>query len=412
MLVEIHMLQNHAPSNLNRDDTGSPKDCLFGDVRRARISSQCLKRSIRKSQVLADEMKDITMGWRTRKLPELVRKTLIEKKVSPDLAMASALKVAQFGKKKVKKTSKAGGKKVAEDAEEPEEAGETEEEVESVPSESKDIQTAQIMFLTPSEVDAVIETIYSAIQGKTASEIGNLSQDDLQREIDKKKKASITPDIALFGRMITSDAFINVQASIQVAHAISTNKIEHDFDYFTAVDDLKKLSGSSDDLGAGMIGDVEFNSACYYKYFSLDTDNFISNIVGDKNSKEQDEQAKQLLKKTIRAFLMAAIHTTPTGKQNTFAAHQLPDAILVEVRARKTPVSYANAFIDPARPQVGKDLVTVSVEKLLEHVELLRKKFGLEAKSRLWFTTRNIKLPNSDYCETTKDLFTKLEAAI
>src|SRR4030042_3654399 len=105
MLVEIHMLQNPAPSNLNRDDTGSPKDCLFGDVRRARISSQCLKRSIRKSQVLADEMKDITMGWRTLKLPELVRKTLIEKKESPDLAMASALNAAQFGKTQEKKHS-------------------------------------------------------------------------------------------------------------------------------------------------------------------------------------------------------------------------------------------------------------------------------------------------------------------
>ena len=46
-LLEIHILQNFAPSNLNRDDTGSPKDCLFGGARRARISSQCLKRAMR-----------------------------------------------------------------------------------------------------------------------------------------------------------------------------------------------------------------------------------------------------------------------------------------------------------------------------------------------------------------------------
>src|SRR5215210_175374 len=46
-LVEIHILQNFAPSNLNRDDTGSPKDAFFGGYRRARISSQCLKRSAR-----------------------------------------------------------------------------------------------------------------------------------------------------------------------------------------------------------------------------------------------------------------------------------------------------------------------------------------------------------------------------
>src|SRR5438132_10596726 len=47
MYIEMHILQNFAPSNLNRDDTGSPKDCEFGGYRRARISSQCLKRAMR-----------------------------------------------------------------------------------------------------------------------------------------------------------------------------------------------------------------------------------------------------------------------------------------------------------------------------------------------------------------------------
>ncbi len=50
MLIEIHILQNHAPSNLNRDDSGSPKTATFGDFKRARISSQCLKRSLRRSK--------------------------------------------------------------------------------------------------------------------------------------------------------------------------------------------------------------------------------------------------------------------------------------------------------------------------------------------------------------------------
>ena len=46
-LIEIHALQNFAPSNLNRDDTGAPKDAFFGGTRRARVSSQCLKRAVR-----------------------------------------------------------------------------------------------------------------------------------------------------------------------------------------------------------------------------------------------------------------------------------------------------------------------------------------------------------------------------
>ena len=38
--VEIHALQSVPPSNINRDDTGSPKTALYGGVTRARVSSQ------------------------------------------------------------------------------------------------------------------------------------------------------------------------------------------------------------------------------------------------------------------------------------------------------------------------------------------------------------------------------------
>lgn len=47
MFIELHIIQNFPPSNLNRDDTGQPKGTDFGGIPRARISSQALKRSIR-----------------------------------------------------------------------------------------------------------------------------------------------------------------------------------------------------------------------------------------------------------------------------------------------------------------------------------------------------------------------------
>ena len=50
-LIEVHVLQNFAPSNLNRDDTGAPKDAFFGGTRRARVSSQCAKREIGRAHV-------------------------------------------------------------------------------------------------------------------------------------------------------------------------------------------------------------------------------------------------------------------------------------------------------------------------------------------------------------------------
>lgn len=39
MFIELHLIQQFCPANLNRDDTGTPKDCEFGCDCRARISS-------------------------------------------------------------------------------------------------------------------------------------------------------------------------------------------------------------------------------------------------------------------------------------------------------------------------------------------------------------------------------------
>ena len=85
MLVEVHMLQNHAPSNLNRDDSGSPKEAVFGGFKRARISSQCLKRTVRRSDVFSEKMAGI-LGTRTRMLPELVKNRLLEKGLDEEMA--------------------------------------------------------------------------------------------------------------------------------------------------------------------------------------------------------------------------------------------------------------------------------------------------------------------------------------
>ena len=73
MLIEIHMIQNHSPANLNRDDLGAPKTCIFGGVTRARISSQCLKRSIRRSEQFAAAL-ERDGGVRTRRLVEEIAK--------------------------------------------------------------------------------------------------------------------------------------------------------------------------------------------------------------------------------------------------------------------------------------------------------------------------------------------------
>ena len=65
MFIELHILQSFGPSNLNRDEDGNPKDCEFGGVRRARISSQCLKHAIRHSPTFS-QLTGVTNGMRTK----------------------------------------------------------------------------------------------------------------------------------------------------------------------------------------------------------------------------------------------------------------------------------------------------------------------------------------------------------
>ena len=47
LFIDVHILQTVPPSNINRDDTGSPKSARFGGVKRARVSSQAWKKATR-----------------------------------------------------------------------------------------------------------------------------------------------------------------------------------------------------------------------------------------------------------------------------------------------------------------------------------------------------------------------------
>ena len=358
MLFEIHILQNHAPSNLNRDDTGSPKECVFGGYTRARISSQCLKRTLRRSDVFQQALDADGLATRTRQLPEEVRKAF-----AGDTALAeeAAKKASGFGTKEGKEQEAKGGKYL----------------------------TAQSMFLTDADIAAVVETLRTAADGKPLAQFVKIPAKELQALAHSRGFRPVTVDVALFGRMTTSEAFRDVEAACQVAHALSTHKVDHEFDYFTAVDDLQGTNEAQEeeDSGADMIGDVEFNSACYYKYFSVDAEALVDNLTGKRTFRQDQSdraQAQEVAGRALVALLRAAVVTTPTGKQNSFAAHQLPSLILVEARPSPTPVSYANAFVEPVRiPKDGSDLTRASLGKMATHVEALTQGFNLAADARL-----------------------------
>ena len=347
MLIEIHMLKNYPPTNLNRDDTGMPKTCIFGGVNRGRVSSQCLKRSWRTSELFRQEIGEENLGIRTRNLPTLVCDKLREMGIDDDRLEALLPKLTAFGNKEAKENSKVN-------------------------------HMAQVAFFAPEDVEAVANAVFEMVKGcGTPKEVKALKARDLTQAVSGAKTRPVTLDIALFGRMVTSDAFKDVEASMQVAHAISTNKVALESDFFTAMDDL--LSGETEDeKGAAMMGDIDYNSSCYYLYASLDTDALRENL------KEADDP-NLLVQKALPALLRVMALSNPSGKQNSFAGHVLPSAMLIECKQRKIPVSLVNAFAEPARADRNGDLIKNSIRKLAEEAALTDRNFHIPVEKRLWF---------------------------
>ena len=95
MKLEIHIVQNFAPSNLNRDDTGSPKDCELGGVRRSRISSQCFKRAIRDAFETHDLVPLGERAARTKRLiDEVSSRVVAQKGVTEAVARGAVTKLS------------------------------------------------------------------------------------------------------------------------------------------------------------------------------------------------------------------------------------------------------------------------------------------------------------------------------
>jgi len=333
MLIEIHMIQNHAPSNLNRDDLGAPKTCYFGGVLRSRISSQCLKRSIRTSQ----EFSDLLGGIRTRQLARLVADKVTEPK-----AKQRAEKIFTLcGIKPKKSKSKAEGE------------------------ESTQEKSKGLIYTTTGAIEKMA-TLLNDGQGK--------SDDILAKEFAELIANNVyVPDMALCGRMLEPEGDIwkgldkTVEAALQAAHAISTHEARPEIDYYVAKDDIP-----GEDAGAGFVGEAMYDSACFYKYFSIDWEQLVKNLNGNA----------PLAAHTVGAFLRGAALVTPSGKQNSYGAHNRPEGILVEIRPN--PISYANAFADPAR-QGDRSLIEQSIAQLGQYTRDMDAGYGAPAQ-RFWYS--------------------------
>ncbi|MFI2105685.1 type I-E CRISPR-associated protein Cas7/Cse4/CasC [Isoptericola sp. NPDC019693] len=324
-IVDVHILQTVPPSNLNRDDTGSPKSATYGGVRRARVSSQAWKRATRFA--FRDRVDPADFGVRTKRVVELLAGRIGE--VDGEVADPSAAALAVLGAAGIKVKEPRGKKDV------PAEAG-------------------YLVFLSAQQVDALARLAATAARSGEAPD---------KKEAQALIKGKNSIDLALFGRMVADVTDLNVDASCQVAHALSTHAVDTEYDYFTAVDD-HKAADAEEDAGAGMIGTVEFNSATLYRYATVDVDLLARNI-GDSAATER----------AVAIFLDAFAKSMPSGKQNTFANRTLPDAVVVSVRDDQS-VSYVGAFEEPVAAAAGAGRVTESARRMSRYAGDLQDAYG------------------------------------
>ena len=320
LFLDIHVIQTLPPSNINRDDAGSPKTAVYGGVRRARVSSQAWKKAMR--DYFKDKADNGYLGVRSKRIVEYVAKKILE--------IDETLSFEEAEKKSLEAFTSAGF---------------------TVKEENK------------------LPTLFF-LGDRQAGDFARAAIDNVKDAVTLRKiiKDNVSIDIALFGRMIADSKLnekikkenekgkkkknidneekeesrinLNEDASAQIAHAISTHGVQTEFDYFTALDDLSKDAKP----GAAMIDTIEYNSSTLYRYGNVALHEFY----------HQMKENKEETKKAIILFVEAFLKSLPSGKINSFANQTIPSSVVVSLR-KDRPVSLVSAFETPIKTKLSQE---------------------------------------------------------
>lgn len=319
LYLDINVIQSVPPSCINRDDTGSPKTAIYGGVKRSRVSSQSWKKAMR--DYFRENFDERDLAYRSLKIVSIIADAIVEK--SPDTSVEDAENMAK-------------------------------ESLKLLGIKSKEMNTAALFFISKKQAENIAEIMLS----------GDADKKMLAAALKRDKGI----ELSLFGRFVADDPDLNVDASSQVAHSISTHRVENEYDFFTAVDDKRDDS----EQGAGMMGVVEYNSSTLYRYSTIAVHDLYDNL-----------EDKEVLSKAIGAFIRSFLVSMPDGKQNTFANRTLPYAVLIAIR-RDQPVNLVGAFESPIRPNKnGGGYNEDSVRKMIEYKKSVESSFA-SVPERSW----------------------------
>lgn len=298
--LDVHAIQTLPPSNVNRDDTGSPKTAQYGGVTRARVSSQSWKRAIR--QYFNDNGNQRNVGVRTLDIVYYVGTKIMALDGSITAERANTM---------------------------------AEELINNIGIKTKDGKARALFFLGDEQAELLAK---AAVEGVTDKAL-----------LKSYLQSNPAVDIALFGRMVADDPSLNEDASSQIAHSISTHAVQTEYDFYTALDDLTP----EDQAGAGMLGTIEFNSSTLYRY---------GNVAIHELQKQLGSTATAI--NALGLFVEAFSNSLPTGKINSFANQTLPQALLIVLRedrpinlvgAFENPIKSTEGYVDASIENLAEE---------------------------------------------------------
>ena len=207
----------------------------------------------------------------------------------------------------------------------------------------------------------------------------------LQKVIEKDAQPFRTAmsqalDIALSGRMATSGLMTHLpmDGALAVAHVLTTHAVEpQDVDWFTAVDDLVQDAG---EVGAGHLNTQQFSAGVFYRYASLNLKLLQVNLglLATMHSPETAESRQKALVMAGHVLHLLAT-VVPTAKQQSFAAHNPADGVLVSLGDQ--PISLANAFEKPVPRDRQGGYLEPSMQRLTEYWGRVNAFYGLEEQA-------------------------------
>ena len=308
--LQIHSLHGYPGVLLNRDDSGLAKRILYGGRMRTRISSQCLKRHWR----VADSVHSLTRidgATTATRSREVVTLRVIE-----------PLRQAGYDENVVGEIDKVFQKTVYGDK-----------------GDKKD--SRQPLLMGDPEVRYLAQEArrFAAMPLAEAKEGLKEWAKSSRANMKAMRDRTALPGglvAALFGRMVTADVEANIDAAVHVAHAFTVHTEESESDYFTVVDDLRRIE---DDQGADHIGETELTCGLFYGYTVVDRGMLLANLADDF------DMAGEVCERLVH--LIATV--SPGAKLGSTAPYSYASWVMVEAGDRQ-PRSLGEAFRKPCYP--------------------------------------------------------------